>query len=92
MFELSTLKAKALEAVMEHISSNTPRHNILDVNIDIEESWILVLKGSINFGEDEFLNLQIWEVCITEAFFQFPDFTATLDARYVSEIEKYVTE
>jgi len=90
--ELLELKQLVMSEVIKHTQNNSPRKNRFDITIETGESWIFWAKGSINFGNDENGNFAIWEFCISDSGLQFPDFEGTLNQKYISEIEKYVTE
>lgn len=82
------LKQKFMSQIMKHCERSTS----VKFDIEIDETgkdYIFWAKGYINFGYEKDGNFRIWELSISEAYFQFPDFEAKLDEKYISNLEKY---
>lgn len=93
MFELDNLKSLFFASIMKHVTDTNFKQCKFDITIDIDgKDWIFGSTGYVNAGEDENGNVQIFELSIGKSYFQFPDFEAYLEAKYVYEIEKYCTE
>ena len=92
--ELHELKTKFFSELMKWCSDSHTRLKCqFSIMIEGDENgcdfWA---KGYVHHGEDENGNMQIYEISIGELGIQFPDFTGTLDKRFIEQIETFCKE
>jgi hypothetical protein len=92
--ELQTLKEKFFTELMKWV---TDSHTNLKSNFDIlvegtEDGCDFWAKGFVGSGYDNNGNFEIWDLSIGEFGIQFPDFTGSLDKRFIEEIETFCKE
>jgi hypothetical protein len=63
-----------------------------DIQIEHENQPVFVAKGSVNIGYDGAGNLQVIDISIGEAGFQWPDFECYLLNNYLNDLETFCKE
>ena len=66
-------------------AEQNPNKSYAELSVDNDFGYVFAVNCEYNYDQQKEL---ITYLNITRAWFQFPDFEATLDKRYVAEIEE----